>query len=58
MVNKYYQKYKENLRKEAREKSYQNLFQDEKSKKRQYAPKRYRNLSVEEKEQKHQYGRE
>ena len=56
MVNKYYEKCKENLRKEARER-YQNLSQDEKSKERQYAPKRYRNLSVEGKEQKHQYGR-
>ena len=57
MVNKYYEKHRENLRKEARER-YQNVSQDEKSKKRQYAPKQYRNLSVEEKEQKHQYGRE
>ena len=55
MINKYYQKHKEKLRKKARER-YQNLSEDEKGKKYQYAPKRYRNLSEEEKEKKHQYG--
>ena len=52
-----YQKHKEKLRKEARER-YQNLSEEEKYKKRQYARERYRNLSEEEIEKKHQYGDE
>ena len=46
MSNNYYQKSKEKVRKE------------EKDKKCQYARERYRNLSEEEKEKKRQYGRE
>ena len=37
---------------------YQNLSEEEKDKKRQYAHERNRNLSGEEKEKKHQYSRE
>ena len=48
MTNDYYQKNKEKLRKEARER-YQNLSEGEKDKKRQYARERYRNLSEAEK---------
>ena len=43
MTNNYYQKNKEKLQKEARER-YQNLSEEEKDKKRQYARKLYRNL--------------
>ena len=57
MTNDYYQKNKEKLRKEARER-YQNLSEGEKDKKRQYARERYRNLSEAEKGKKRQYGRE
>ena len=39
MTNNYYQKNKEKLRKEARER-YQNLSEEEKDKKRQYARER------------------
>ena len=56
-VNKYYQKHKENLRKEACER-HQNLSEEEKEKKCPYAQERYRILSEEEKERKRQYGRE
>ena len=57
MTNDYYQKNKEKLWKEARER-YQNLSEEEKDKKRQYALERYRNLSEAEKGKKRQYGRE
>ena len=40
MVNKYYQKHKEKLRKEARER-YQNLFEEEKDKRRKKVRDRY-----------------
>ena len=40
MVNKYYQKYKEKLQKEARER-YQNLSEEEKGKKAKKARDRY-----------------
>ena len=56
MVNKYYQKHKEKLRKEAREK-YQNLSEEEKEKKRQYHRECSENLSEEEKEKKVEYMR-
>ena len=54
MLTGYYQKNKENLSKKVRER-YQNLPEEEKDKRHQYA--RYRNLSEEEKVKKHQYGR-
>ena len=57
MTNNYYQKNKEKLQKEARER-YQNLFKEEKDKKRQYTRKQHRNFSEEEKEMRRQYGRE
>ena len=58
MVNKYYQKHKERLGKEAYER-YQNLSEEKKDKKRQYAREWYRHLSEEEEEKKKcQYGRE
>ena len=47
MVNKYYQKYKEKLRK-AR-KRYQILSEEEKEKRRKKAQDRYKNLSEEKK---------
>ena len=43
MTNNYYQKNKEKLQKEGSER-YQNLSEEEKDKKRQYARKLYRNL--------------
>ena len=43
MVNKYYQKRKEKLRKEALER-YQNVSEEEKEKKHQYGRERYKNL--------------
>ena len=48
MTNKYHQKHKERLRKEAREK-YQNLSKEEKDKRRKKAQERYQNLTEEEK---------
>ena len=54
MVNKYYQKHKEKLQKEARER-YQNLSEEEKEKKRQYHCARNKNLSEEEKVKKVEY---
>ena len=42
MVNKHYQKNKEKIKKEARER-YQNLSEEEKEKKRQYGRERYKN---------------
>ena len=54
MVNKYYQKHKEKLQKEARER-YQNLSEEEKEKKRQYHRARNKNLSEEEKVKKVEY---
>ena len=53
MTNKYYQKHKEKLWKEAREK-YQNISKEENDK-RQRRPETYQNLSEEEKEKKCQY---
>ena len=49
MVNKYYQKNKEKLRKQARER-YPNLSEEEKEKRRKTSRDRYKNLSEEEKE--------
>ena len=49
MTNNYYQKNKEKLQKEVRER-YQNHCEGKKDKKRQYARERYRNISKEEKE--------
>ena len=51
MTNNYYQKHKEKLQKEAREK-YQNLSEEEKDKRGKKARDRYQNLSEEEKEKK------
>ena len=48
MTNKYHQKHKERLRKEARKK-YQNLSKEEKDKRRKKAQERYQNLTEEEK---------
>ena len=49
MANKYHQKIKEKLCKEARER-YQNLFQEEKEKTQKKTQDRYENLSEDEKE--------
>ena len=49
MVNKYYQKNKEKLRKEAQGR-YQTLSEKEKEKRRKKAQGRYKNISEEEKE--------
>ena len=54
MVNKYYQKHKEKLQKEAHER-YQNLSEDEKDKKAKKAQERYQNFTEEEKEKRCQY---
>ena len=54
MDNKYYQKNKEKLQKEAR-KSYQNLSEVEKEKRWKKALDRYKNLSEEEKKKKVEY---
>ena len=54
MVNKYYQKNKEKLQNEARER-YQNLSEEEKEKKCQYHCDRTKNLSEEEKQKKVEY---
>ena len=53
MANKYYQKHKEKLRKEARER-YQNLSEKKRKKGKKKACDRYRNFLDEEKEKKHQ----
>ena len=57
MVNKYYQKHKERLRKEVRER-YQNLSEEEKDKKRRKVRERYQNFTKEVKEKRHQYYQE
>ena len=49
ITNNYYQKHKERLRKEAREK-YQNLSEEEKGKRQKEAREGYQNLAEEEKE--------
>ena len=49
ITNNYYQKHKERLRKEAREK-YQNLSEEEKGKSQKEAREGYQNLTEEEKE--------
>ena len=49
MVNKYYQKHKEKLQKEARER-YQNLSEEEKDKRPKNVPDRYQNLPEEQKQ--------
>ena len=54
MVSKYYQKNKEKLQNEARER-YQNLSEEEKEKKCQYHCDRTKNLSEEEKQKKVEY---
>ena len=45
MVNKFYQKHKERLRQEVRER-YQNLSEEEKDKRRKKVRDRYKNLPV------------
>ena len=47
MTQEYYQKHKERLQKEARER-YQNLSEEEKEKRRRKARERYENLTEEE----------
>ena len=47
MTHEYYQKHKERLQKEARER-YQNLSEEEKEKRRRKARERYQNLTEEE----------
>ena len=54
MVNKYYQKNKEKLQNEARER-YQNLSEEKNEKKCQYHRDRTKNLSEEEKQKKVEY---
>ena len=54
MVNKYYQKHKEKLQKEARERC-QNLSEEEKDKRRKKARERYQNFTEEEKVKRCQY---
>ena len=49
ITNNYYQKHKERLRKEAREK-YQNLSEEEKGKRQKETREGYQNLAEEEKE--------
>ena len=55
MAYKYYQKHKEKIRTEVRER-YQNLFEEE-EKRRKMARDRYQNLSEEKKGKKRQYHR-
>ena len=57
MINKYYEKHKEKLRKDARER-YQNLSKEEKDKRRKKARERYQNFIEEEKEKRGQYYQE
>ena len=57
MTNKYYQKHKEKLQKETRER-YHNVLEDEKEKMRKKARERYQNFNEEEREKKRQYHRE
>ena len=57
MVNKYYQKHKERLRKEAPER-YENLSEEEKDKRQKKARERYQIFTEEEKEKKRQYYQE
>ena len=54
MVNKYYQKHKEKLRKEAHTRC-QNLSEEENDKRRKKARERYQNFTEEEKQKSHQY---
>ena len=54
MKNKYHQKHKERLRKEARER-YQNLSEEEKNKRRKKAQDRYQKFTEEKKEKELQY---
>ena len=51
MTNNNYQKHKERLRKEAREK-YQNLSQEKKNKRQKKAQERYQTFTVDKKEKK------
>ena len=57
MVNNYYQKHKERLRKETKE-TYQNLCEQNKDKRRIKARERYQNFTEEEKEKRCQYHQE
>ena len=54
MVNTYFQKHEERLRKEARER-YQNLSEEEKHEIRKKVRERYQNFTEEEKEKRYQY---
>ena len=54
MANKYYEKHKERLRKEAREK-YQNISEEEKDKRQKRVQERYQNLPKEQKQKLLQY---
>ena len=51
MVNRYYQKYEERIRKEARER-YQNLSEEEKDKRRKKAREQYQSFNEEKKAKK------
>ena len=54
MVNKYYQKHKERLKKEPRER-YHNISKEEKDKRWKETPEGYQNFTKEEKEKRYQY---
>ena len=56
MVNKYYQKHKESLRKESRER-YQNLAEEDKDKRRKKVRERYQNFPEEQKQKLLEYMR-
>ena len=56
-LNKYYQKHKERLRKEPRER-YQNLSVKEKDKRQKMARERYQNFTEEEEEKRRQYSQQ
>ena len=57
MVNKYYQKHKERLQKEAHER-FQSLSEDAKDIRRKKSREKYQNFTEEEKEKKYQYYQE
>ena len=54
MVNNFYQKCKQSLQKEARER-YQNLSEEEKDKRPKKAREKYQKFTEQEKEKRHQY---
>ena len=54
LEQKYYENYKDRLRKQERQK-YRNLSEEDKNKKRQYGKNRYHNMSKEKKQKLKQY---